>query len=1228
MSLVTHRSLWRQACTIGMSLLILALAPTQSTLADPDAEAKPPARSEANAEAEAEAVDHGIRFDTPRRVVWAGRTQVIPFHCTSPTDADRQFTAAARHPQHLELLSRPTVLAGQSVGYVRVRGLETGKTTLTIGGTSLDIHVQSPPADPAGATPLLEQHAPLITSPTPGSVLWGDLFVTVELFHDPVQTAGDTAGVSLVLPDGDALPLVDDRFLDDGPTRQLTFALHAATLDPGPLTLTAVANWPGRTPLQSPVVAVHVAHPEPDALIADEAEALVDVPRPARYGGNREPEQRPLRVRKHKNASGGRFVHNPGARPPMSIPVTADEPGWYQVIVRAGGDFAGGAHPTVGLRVDDEPRPRTAVRLARSDWHRVAVGSPIHLEPGEHALTVYFENDFYTRGNDRNLRLDRYEILRLNQPSLDLETVLERPDDPRLAVALPPQLHDLTVSGGFRLQPRVSWDASLAVNPPTVDLLINGNAIMSQQTPRPSFDIDRGHLTAGTNTIEARATLDNGLIARSQPHTITLADFDDDAQPIARQHHHFAVTGPAWDSDTAQRLGEDGREQRRVARFHSNAAATLNLPDDLTGRYVVHIEGRGDAFDGPPEAEVTLIRGQAEIDVGTVAVTGRYRAHRVGTVELAAGSKKLRVAFINDKYDAEQKKDRNLFVEAVSLVEVAAKDAAHPTGRIVYPKPNQQIHAVDAVVVDTADDRRIAWAELILDGKPTGYRVSPSLGESRLVLPLITRELSPGKHNVAVRIADGRQTRNTDPIRIQLRRNAPDQPTAYERAVRLLHRFAYGVEPRELADLLTMGEEAYLRDRLSQDWRTSGHHAAWQWASHLYPVPNNGGHVLHRVLRYDMTSPNPVRTRLVMWVNNHFSSWMRKTRAERKVDDFARFARLGPAPFADLLLTSATSPAMLVYLDQHRSFAGRINENYAREIMELHSLGVGGGYAQQDVTQLAHLITGWTVSDEAPLDGHNGYLASTFRYTPHLNDTDGRDIFGLRLPEAEDPAQQYDRVRFAIEMLAAHPSTARYISQKLAEHYLAVPAPDKLVDDLADVFLESGGDLREVLIALAQHPAFTAPDQPARLTTPMDFAIRLGRTTGVHNSGAVIGYLNRSAVGLFDRDTPDGYPEEDQAYTDSNVTLQRWRLVRDTEWAAFRLAPAPLRNPTPPDGVDDDVWRQRLIDAIAVNLTGRPLGERSNKAAMDVLRQTSQKGNARILLIAGLIAQMPEALLR
>src|ERR1051325_6323234 len=166
---------------------------------------------------------------------------------------------------------------------------------------------------------------------------------------------------------------------------------------------------------------------------------------------------------------------------------------------------------------------------------------------------------------------------------------------------------------------------------------------------------------------------------------------------------------------------------------------------------------------------------------------------------------------------------------------------------------------------------------------------------------------------------------------------------------------------------------------------------------------------------------------------------------------------------------------MLRYLDQENSYATRLNENYAREIMELHCLGVHGGYTQQDVTSLAHLLTGWTVSREGDSRSGGEMSLYNFRFDPALNDHAEIKVFGVNFTATEKDAA-YDRIEHALEVLAAHPSTAKFIAKKLADHYLGCPAPDAVVTDLARVLEETNGDMREMLMALAKHPAFWAAE--------------------------------------------------------------------------------------------------------------------------------------------------------
>jgi hypothetical protein len=503
--------------------------------------------------------------------------------------------------------------------------------------------------------------------------------------------------------------------------------------------------------------------------------------------------------------------------------------------------------------------------------------------------------------------------------------------------------------------------------------------------------------------------------------------------------------------------------------------------------------------------------------------------------------------------------------------------------------------------------------------------LEPALGP--IVFPLLCRSLAPGEHRLRVR-AEDRSGNQGESEEVTFTVVAPAQASGeagrYERAIRLLDRLAFGPAQQELADVLVMGERAYLEDRLSRSLDDPGELAAIGKARVIFPGIDGAYDIGVNTVHHLQMTPNPVRARFVLWAENRFSTWIRKTEGWRKRQEHEAFARAGVAPFLDLLATSATSPAMLVYLDQQRSFATSLNENYAREIMELHTLGVKGGYTQADVTNLAAVLNGWTATDEAPTNGVGYPLQSVFRFDGRLNDGQQRRVLGMNF-DAAAPEQRYDRVNLALEMLAAHPSTAEHVCRDLIEHYVVVPAPESMVKDLAEVFHETGGDMRRVTVAMTEHAEFRRVDLTPKVARPIDFALRTSRATRADDAWPIVSMLQSSGMGMFECVTPNGYPEEDERYADSNALLQRWKLVRQWEWRMASLVPGPWRWQ---QKVDQAAWSQSVVDAVAVRLTGRLLGESSNAAALRVLGESTGDRNTRAGAVAAFIGTLPEASLR
>jgi uncharacterized protein (DUF1800 family) len=275
--------------------------------------------------------------------------------------------------------------------------------------------------------------------------------------------------------------------------------------------------------------------------------------------------------------------------------------------------------------------------------------------------------------------------------------------------------------------------------------------------------------------------------------------------------------------------------------------------------------------------------------------------------------------------------------------------------------------------------------------------------------------------------------------------------------------------------------------------------------------------------------------RLVAFWSNHFCISANKGALARMwAGSFEREA-IRPhvlGRFADMLKSVEQHPAMLFFLDNQQSLgpdsrAGvnrkrGLNENLAREIMELHTLGVGGGYTQEDVTSLARIITGWTFA------GRQGQLGEpgSFVFNANAHQPGPARLLG-RLYEANGIAQG----EAALADIARHPSTAKFIATKLVRHFVADDPPPALVARLQDVFVRTDGDLKATTIALVEsEAAWSAP--LTKLRSPYEFLIAAGRALAhvPEDPGLYLGALNTLGQPLWSPSGPNGFPDSNAAW--------------------------------------------------------------------------------------------------
>ncbi|MGE5838190.1 MAG: DUF1800 domain-containing protein, partial [Acidobacteriota bacterium] len=312
---------------------------------------------------------------------------------------------------------------------------------------------------------------------------------------------------------------------------------------------------------------------------------------------------------------------------------------------------------------------------------------------------------------------------------------------------------------------------------------------------------------------------------------------------------------------------------------------------------------------------------------------------------------------------------------------------------------------------------------------------------------------------------------------------------------------------------------------------------------------------------------------------NHFNVFIGKGQVRQYLTDYEQNV-IRPhvlGSFRELLGATAHSPAMLFYLDNFQSASpnqtvtispemerrlndprirpeqrqqimirleqlrrpqqrqGRgLNENYARELMELHTLGVDGGYTQKDVIEVARALTGWTIDQPR---GGGGFL-----FRPQMHDADEKTILGVHFPKGGGQ-EEGERV---LDVLAKHPSTAHHIAFKLAQRFVADEPPKALVDRAAKKFLDTKGDLREVTKLIITSPEFFAAEAyRAKVKTPLEFVVSAIRASGatVVNAQPLVAQMRELGMPLYGCQPPTGYSMTADAWVNTGALLNRMNFA-------------------------------------------------------------------------------------
>jgi uncharacterized protein (DUF1800 family) len=395
---------------------------------------------------------------------------------------------------------------------------------------------------------------------------------------------------------------------------------------------------------------------------------------------------------------------------------------------------------------------------------------------------------------------------------------------------------------------------------------------------------------------------------------------------------------------------------------------------------------------------------------------------------------------------------------------------------------------------------------------------------------------------------------------------------------------------------------------------------------------------------------------MVDFWTNHFNVYFAKGADRFLTPDYIEHTirRHAMGRFEDLLIATAESPAMLFYLDnwesvapgatppqamrlRARPFLGRrpalfpprpdpaerdslrqralarapkgINENYARELLELHTLGVDGGYDQHDVIEVARIFTGWSI--ERPQQGGD------FQFHDWAHDTGDKQVLGV---EFERGHGMDEGVRL-LKLLANHPATMHHVSRKLCQRFVNDDPPDGCVDDAVAAWQRTRGDIREVLRAIFHGPDFwAAANMRAKVKTPLEFVVSAARAVAADpdTTPRLAQVVARLGEPLYLHVAPDGYPEREDAWVNSGALLDRMNAA--VALAAGRLPGAVATLDSIAPGTTDV---EQLITAVDDRILGGTMSQNTKRVIREQLSDVKDPVQARALAV-GLAIGGPE----
>ncbi|MCF6363712.1 MAG: DUF1800 family protein, partial [Gammaproteobacteria bacterium] len=450
----------------------------------------------------------------------------------------------------------------------------------------------------------------------------------------------------------------------------------------------------------------------------------------------------------------------------------------------------------------------------------------------------------------------------------------------------------------------------------------------------------------------------------------------------------------------------------------------------------------------------------------------------------------------------------------VSAEYIVTTDSSPPIVELISPKNGASVAAGGFIVKGTAVDNvgivelYVSLSDPLLGTTVDRQHINLTLGDANWMFTIYNDQVSPGEMvSLSLEAADAAGNKSLTAVTFKTDSRDVRIPSHTSASSHILNRITFGATPELLKRVERIGPQEYISQQLNPHTIDD---SVLRTRMKKFK-PKDANELQWYLIQYMLDSEHQLNEVMTWFWDNHFNTHLGKHgKIQYELEENNQFRQQALGRFRDLLEISAKSPAMLYYLDSVRNIKAEPNENYARELMELHTLGVDGGYDHHDIESLAKIFTGWRVKDDQ------------FYFDARRHNDQDKNFLGNTIT-----AGGVEEGEAVLDILATHPSTAFFICTKLGQYFISDTPEKSFTENCADIFLASDGDIKQILSYILSSSEFLSPiNMRIKIKTPIEFITGVVRGLDATPNEQVIRWsLNRMGVRLFRNPVPTGWPE-------------------------------------------------------------------------------------------------------